>query len=178
MSDADTFLAGILANPADYAPRGVFADWLEEHGDERFAIMRTGTVGEAVAAFCPAVVTEGAQLKHFMAGLQDVGPWRWLGYVKAQAVWHPAVVIRRPLIPTDLHVAVTDASAAVRIRTPDAALECWTVTSDDSFAAPIPPLPGEWTWLLVRGGGRIFVRLTVEDGRGDRRNGVLYRDDI
>jgi uncharacterized protein (TIGR02996 family) len=33
MTDADRFLATIIATPDDDAPRLVFADWLEEHGD-------------------------------------------------------------------------------------------------------------------------------------------------
>ncbi len=33
MTDADRFLATIIATPEDDAPRLVFADWLEEHGD-------------------------------------------------------------------------------------------------------------------------------------------------
>ena len=33
MSDADGLLQDILANPDDDAPRLVYADWLEEHGE-------------------------------------------------------------------------------------------------------------------------------------------------
>jgi uncharacterized protein (TIGR02996 family) len=33
MTDADAFLAAIMANPSDDLPRLVFADWLDEHGD-------------------------------------------------------------------------------------------------------------------------------------------------
>jgi uncharacterized protein (TIGR02996 family) len=31
--NADALLAEILANPDDDAPRLIYADWLEEHGD-------------------------------------------------------------------------------------------------------------------------------------------------
>jgi uncharacterized protein (TIGR02996 family) len=42
MSPADAFLAEILANPEDDAPRLVFADWLEDHGQpERAEFIRT-----------------------------------------------------------------------------------------------------------------------------------------
>lgn len=34
MSDGDALLAMILANPADQAPWLVWADWLDDHGDE------------------------------------------------------------------------------------------------------------------------------------------------
>jgi uncharacterized protein (TIGR02996 family) len=41
MSDADALLRAVLAAPDDDAPRLVFADWLEEHGDpDRAAFMR------------------------------------------------------------------------------------------------------------------------------------------
>src|SRR5437763_8606916 len=35
-----TFLAAILAAPHDWAPRLVFADWLEERGDPRGELLR------------------------------------------------------------------------------------------------------------------------------------------
>ena len=37
MLEADAFLATILENPDDDAPRLVFADWLDEHGDSERA---------------------------------------------------------------------------------------------------------------------------------------------
>lgn len=37
MSDRDSFLKAIRANPDDDLPRLVFADWLDEHGDEKWA---------------------------------------------------------------------------------------------------------------------------------------------
>jgi uncharacterized protein (TIGR02996 family) len=41
MSDADAFLAAIIADPDSDVPRLVFADWLEEHGDtERAEFIR------------------------------------------------------------------------------------------------------------------------------------------
>jgi uncharacterized protein (TIGR02996 family) len=41
MSDADALLRAVLAVPADDAPRLVYADWLEEHGDaDRAAFIR------------------------------------------------------------------------------------------------------------------------------------------
>jgi uncharacterized protein (TIGR02996 family) len=41
MNMADAFLQAILAEPADDAPRLIFADWLEEHGDaDRAAFIR------------------------------------------------------------------------------------------------------------------------------------------
>jgi uncharacterized protein (TIGR02996 family) len=41
MSDGDTLYRSILAAPADDAPRLVYADWLEEHGDlERAELIR------------------------------------------------------------------------------------------------------------------------------------------
>ena len=46
MSLEGAFLADIIAHPADDAPRLVYADWLEEHGDEkdqdRAAFIRAG----------------------------------------------------------------------------------------------------------------------------------------
>jgi len=39
MTDSD-FLAAIIANPADDAPRLVYADWLEEHDDPRGEFIR------------------------------------------------------------------------------------------------------------------------------------------
>jgi uncharacterized protein (TIGR02996 family) len=42
MSDRESFVAAIAANPADDLPRLVFADWLDEHGDpERAEFIRT-----------------------------------------------------------------------------------------------------------------------------------------
>ncbi len=35
MSDEDAFQAALDANPDDHVTRLVFADWLQEHGDER-----------------------------------------------------------------------------------------------------------------------------------------------
>jgi uncharacterized protein (TIGR02996 family) len=50
MSDEDAFHAAIDAAPEDAAPRLVFADWLEERGDERAegyrAMGRLGRVAE------------------------------------------------------------------------------------------------------------------------------------
>lgn len=41
MTDRETLMASIIANPADDAPRLVFADWLEEHGQpERAEFIR------------------------------------------------------------------------------------------------------------------------------------------
>ncbi len=37
MTDAEAIFAGILADPANDVPRLVFADWLEEHGQEEWA---------------------------------------------------------------------------------------------------------------------------------------------
>lgn len=44
MTEADAFLAQICANPGDDTVRLVFADWLDEHGDDpvRAAIIRAG----------------------------------------------------------------------------------------------------------------------------------------
>src|SRR5262245_55358117 len=40
MSDEDAFLRAIAAGPGDAAPRLVYADWLEEHGDPRAEYLR------------------------------------------------------------------------------------------------------------------------------------------
>lgn len=37
MSEGDQLLAAVLANPEDNAPRLIYADWLEEHGQEKKA---------------------------------------------------------------------------------------------------------------------------------------------
>ncbi len=36
----DAFVAAVLADPADDAPRLVYADWLEERGDPRAEFLR------------------------------------------------------------------------------------------------------------------------------------------
>lgn len=41
MSVLDGLLQAVIESPLDYAPRGVLADWLEDHGDERANEVRT-----------------------------------------------------------------------------------------------------------------------------------------
>ncbi len=48
MTDGEALLAAILANPDDDAPRLIFCDWLEEHGeDERARFIREGIASGA-----------------------------------------------------------------------------------------------------------------------------------
>src|SRR5438874_7799921 len=48
-----TFLAAILAAPHDWAPRLVFADWLEERGDPRGEMLRLGWEVSTLPAATP-----------------------------------------------------------------------------------------------------------------------------
>jgi uncharacterized protein (TIGR02996 family) len=41
MSDREALYAAILAHPDDDTPRLVFADWLQEHGNETRAALTT-----------------------------------------------------------------------------------------------------------------------------------------
>jgi len=168
MSDINAFLAAIIDNPADAAPRLVFADWLEEHDDQRFATVRLGTAGDAVALFAPIVLADGCQLMPVWTGRQDVGPWWWTGTAEARQGWLPAVVIKSPLAPTRIRARVTDVTSQVWLRTPDAALVCWSAKSRDWVESPIPTLQGDWFWLLTRGSGETHLNLTIEDRRGGR----------
>jgi uncharacterized protein (TIGR02996 family) len=45
LSEGDRLLTGVLARPADAAPRLIYADWLDEHGQDAAALgLRSGTV--------------------------------------------------------------------------------------------------------------------------------------
>ena len=56
------FLAAICANPDDDAPRLVYADWLDEHGDPRGEFIR---VQVELAALCQPRMLHGAFPSHF-----------------------------------------------------------------------------------------------------------------
>jgi len=167
MNDEAAFVAAIVPNPADYAPRGVFADWLEERQDPRYVVMRHGSVNDAVALFSPVAITDHESLVPMLPGRKDVGPWQWAARVEAQPVWLPAVVIKAPLVLTC--VAAISRTVEVWVRTPEAALETWQAHAPHcSFTSAVPPLGGSWRWVLIRGTGSIELILTIEDGRWER----------
>jgi uncharacterized protein (TIGR02996 family) len=54
MSSADAFLRAIVADPADDAPRLIFADWLDERGDPRGQFIRVQCALERLPPHNPA----------------------------------------------------------------------------------------------------------------------------
>ena len=53
MTDHDALLAAILAAPEDDAPRLIYADWLEEHGQaDRAAFIRVGCEAARLDSLC------------------------------------------------------------------------------------------------------------------------------
>ena len=55
MSDGDALYRSVLAAPADDAPRLVYADWLDDHGDPERAEFIRLQVASANAPFSDAV---------------------------------------------------------------------------------------------------------------------------
>lgn len=74
MTDADKFLAAIVADPEDDVPRLVFADWLEEHGDAdraEFIRLQCSLVRDELAR------NEGGRIEARVAELLKTHGERW-----------------------------------------------------------------------------------------------------
>jgi len=167
MSDRDAFLAAIFSNPADTAPRLVFADWLDEHDEPfRAAVLRRGTLEDLIELYAGVVITDPEGLTE-IGGRRYVGPWQWSGRADARPSWLPAVAVRAPFVLTC--VAATGPTVEVWVRTESAECEKWQAFAPhSSFTSPVPPLPGEWALVLTRGTGSIELILTIEDQRSER----------
>lgn len=74
MSEDHAFLAAIRAQPEDAVLRLVYADWLEERGDERHELIRVETAMRAV----PIWSDEFQRLKPSRARLRKTLPSDWL----------------------------------------------------------------------------------------------------
>src|SRR5688572_5456689 len=73
MSDRDALLRAIIDNPADDAPRLVYADWLDEHGDPDRAEFIRLTAGRRPAGTA-AEAPSGGQLEAIL--LRNADTWR------------------------------------------------------------------------------------------------------
>jgi uncharacterized protein (TIGR02996 family) len=70
MNDGDALLAAILANPDDDTPRLVYADWLQERGDEERA--------EFIRIQCAIAVREDEVAENRATELTDRNRGKWL----------------------------------------------------------------------------------------------------
>jgi uncharacterized protein (TIGR02996 family) len=80
MNDGDSLLAVILANPDDDTPRLVYADWLQEHGDEdraEFIRFQCGHAGHDEAAEERAFDLEERYRAKWLAGLPQFAEAHW-----------------------------------------------------------------------------------------------------
>src|SRR5687768_1094845 len=123
MSDRDALLRAIIDNPDDDAPRLVYADWLDEHGDpdlaefirlqiEIEALRRPDTdldrwrratidrhLNRPVPDDFPADLHRYAELARRERELDEVHRWRWLAPLAGVADYssHLHVTFRRGL---------------------------------------------------------------------------------
>ncbi len=65
MTEEQAFLDAIKANPSDRALRLIYADWLEERGDERAAALRVDSVGEGRCPVCACKITSFAPRRRY-----------------------------------------------------------------------------------------------------------------
>src|SRR5215203_3911185 len=107
MTDGDALIAAILANPDEDTPRLVYADWLQEHGDEEraeFIRLQCGHAGDDEAAEERTAELEDRHRPRWLAGLPQF-PW---------AHWFFRRGFPESLeIPTDLFLERYDRFAAV-----------------------------------------------------------------
>ena len=64
MTDEQAFLDLLVANPADRQTRLIYADWLEERGDPRAALLRLNMVGAGKCPVCASEVVEFDSTEH------------------------------------------------------------------------------------------------------------------
>ncbi len=78
MTEAEAFVAAILADPADDTARLVYADWLQEHGDEdRAAFIRTGCALANLVRPAPVLATDYTRsVEHHRLVRQFERTWR------------------------------------------------------------------------------------------------------
>lgn len=88
MADIEPFLRGIFADPADDLPRLVFADWLDEHGQDGWAAaIRLGCELPTLAADDPRADRIRVELDRLLEDLPHAGPDRG---------FHPVGPIEQP----------------------------------------------------------------------------------
>jgi uncharacterized protein (TIGR02996 family) len=81
MTDRETLLRGVSENPDDDAPRLVYADWLDEHGDPRQAEfirvqIQLAQVPESERPSHPLTARESALWRELRKWRYVIGDWR------------------------------------------------------------------------------------------------------
>jgi uncharacterized protein (TIGR02996 family) len=102
MNEDEAFLRAILANPGDAALRLVYADFLEERGDQRAEYLRL----EARLAAIPVSETAGLEVRRLMVDLPELEPlprcqpsWRQNGgcsHRRAGTCWREGPIASSP----------------------------------------------------------------------------------
>jgi uncharacterized protein (TIGR02996 family) len=80
MSDEDSFLRAILANPADDAPRLIYADWLDEKGD-RVSEIKAAYLRDTTALMMVRATPERVMLEDRLKAAAAKIDSRWLAVV-------------------------------------------------------------------------------------------------